>query len=309
MNIIVTEADTDFRTQLKAAFELDGHAVLEASDGEEALALIHTKKPHLIVTEINLPDMTGDQLFKQVKQLGQDYGVIPFIFLSANTTESHTVDRMNGGADGVFEKPIDLALLRAHANACLLNSRRHADLIESKLEEFSSLLRKNDNGKFDPLAPLSDNIDQYLNNIKASIDELVNDGNGNTTQTPPASSLRDSVLQPLAYIRFCLDQLTRRRSMVSALNSEALTWWLIFTVAESQYAKKPLFVSDLYFSTPSAKTTINSRMNQLIEKGVLTKRSHPSDGRRQQLIMTDHFKTKFAAHIEDSINVLLKELP
>ena len=34
MNIIVTEADTDFRTQLKAAFELDGHAVLEASDGD-----------------------------------------------------------------------------------------------------------------------------------------------------------------------------------------------------------------------------------------------------------------------------------
>ena len=71
MNIIVTEADTNFRTQLKAAFELDGHAVLEASDGEEALALIRTKKPHLIVTEINLPDMTGDQLFKQVKQLGR----------------------------------------------------------------------------------------------------------------------------------------------------------------------------------------------------------------------------------------------
>ena len=309
MKIIVVEADRDFRAQLTSAFELDGHTVLEATDGKEALALIRAEKPHLIVTEVDLPDMVGDRLFEQVKQLGRDYGVIPFIFLAANTAESHKVDRLNGGADGVFEKPIDLPVLRAHANACLLNSRRHANLVESKLEEFSALLVKSDKGKFDPLAPLGDNIDQYLNNIKASIDELVNDGKDHNTLASAESALRTSLLQPLAYIRFCLDQLNRRRYLVSALSSEALTWWLIFTVAESQYVEKPLFVSDLYFSTPSAKTTINSRMNQLIEKGVLTKRSYPNDGRRKQLTMTDQFKLKFAAHISDSINMLLKDMP
>tara|TARA_B110000503_G_scaffold105662_1_gene157700 strand:+ start:17121 stop:18050 length:930 start_codon:yes stop_codon:yes gene_type:complete len=309
LNIVLTETDVEFRAELKAAFELDGHSVFEASDGHQALALIRAAKPNLIVSEVSLPDMKGDALFEKVKQLGVDYGVIPFIFLSASTTESHKVERLNGGADGVFEKPVNFPLLRAHANACLSNSRRHANLIEAKLENFSRSLLTGSKSNFDHLSPLGDNIDQYLANFKDLIGELVNHANAKTLPAAAAQTIDTSRLQPLTYIRFCLAELDRRREIVSTLNSEALTWWLIFTVAESEYSGEPVFVSDLYYSTPSAKTTINSRMNQLIEKGVLAKRSHSSDGRRQQLIMTDHFKVKFSKHINESIDMLRSELP
>ena len=304
LNIVVTDADTDFQKQLKAALELAGHWVAEAATGGEALTQIRAHRPSLIIAAADLPDMTGDHLFERVKELGVDFQVIAFIFLSPDIGESHAVARLNRGADGVFVKPINLTLLLAHANACLLNADRHAKFIEAKLERLTHLLDGDNPYSFDRKISISENLNHYLDNLQRTIKNCQPDNGDQYHSTSPAAPLIEGGNSSLAYIRFCLDQLNRRRALVSTLNSEALTWWLIFTVAESQYAGKTLFVSDLYFSTPSAKTTIVSRINQLIEKAILAKRNHPTDGRRQQIVLGEAFEATFSRHVGESLDLL-----
>ena len=321
MNIVVAEDDAGIRQLIRKALEKDGHNISEARDGIQGLALVRAKKPNLIICDQKMPNMTGDRMLTSVRDLGLDYQVIPFLFLSANSDETAKIERLNGGADGVFIKPLNFPLLRAHVNACLANSRRHSQFFEQKLETISKLLSSDPQHSFDHFAPLGDSVDQYLDSIRASIEkvlalnELVSVQQPQQAQQAHAAALhfnssrKEANNQPLAYVRFCLGQLERRRDLVTASNSESLTWWLIFTVAEAQLADEALFVSDLYFSTPSAKTTINSRMNLLIEKDILMKHDHPSDGRRQQLKLSPGFQHTFDRHILDSIKILEGFLP
>lgn len=321
MNIVVAEDDAGIRQLIRKALEKDGHNISEARDGIQGLALVRAKKPNLIICDQKMPNMTGDRMLTSVRDLGLDYQVIPFLFLSANSDETAKIERLNGGADGVFIKPLNFPLLRAHVNACLANSRRHSQFFEQKLETISKLISLDPQHSFDHFAPLGDNVDQYLGSIRASIEkvlalnELVSVQQPQQAQQAHAAALhfnssrKEANNQPLAYVRFCLGQLERRRDLVTASNSESLTWWLIFTVAEAQLADEALFVSDLYFSTPSAKTTINSRMNLLIEKDILMKHDHPSDGRRQQLKLSPGFQHTFDWHILDSIKILEGFLP
>lgn len=304
LNIVVTDADTDFRRQLKAVLEFDGHRVTEAANGGHTMAQIRAHRPSLIIAAADLPDMTGDQLFERVKELDVDFQVIAFIFLSPDIGESHAIARLNRGADGVFVKPVNLTLLLAHANACLLNADRHAKFIEAKLERLTHLLVVDKPYSFDYKLPISENLNHYLDNLQRSIKKLPSERRSHHHRANAKPPLTEDSRSSLAYIRFCLDQLNRQRALVSTLNAEALTWWLIFTVAESQYAGKTLFVSDLYFSTPSAKTTIVSRINQLIEKAILAKRSHPTDGRRQQIILGETFEATFSRHVGESLDLL-----
>jgi DNA-binding response OmpR family regulator len=311
---MVAEDDAGIRQLLKAELEKDGHDISEAKDGIQGLALVSEIKPNLIIADQKMPNMTGDRLFESVRNLGLDYQIIPFLFLSASNDESTKIERLNGGADGVFTKPLNFQLLRAHVNACLANSRRHSEFFEQKLEAISNLILTDNKYSFDHFAPLGDNVDQYLGSIRTSIETMQAVNELASAQQPQQANAaafihHETSNQPLSYVRFCLGQINRRRDLVASINSESLTWWLIFTVAEAQFAGESLFVSDLYFSTPSAKTTINSRINMLVEKDILMKHDHPSDGRRQHLKLTPNFQNTFDQHILDSIHVLEGFLP
>jgi hypothetical protein len=146
--------------------------------------------------------------------------------------------------------------------------------------------------------------------LSHSIQALIKNGAGDAGAL--SNVQRDEMLlsdgRPLKYVRFCLKQMQRRRSLVTTSNSEALTWRLILTVAEAQLANSPLFVSDLYYSTPSAKTTINSRINELVKRHIFSKHTDPTDGRRQNLRLAEPFQHNFDAYVSDNIKDLARVL-
>jgi two-component system chemotaxis response regulator CheY len=73
-----------------------GYEVVDASDGQDALVKLSTHKVHLIISDVNMPNMDGISLVKAVKQL-PNYRFIPIIML---TTESQEAKKQQGQAAG-----------------------------------------------------------------------------------------------------------------------------------------------------------------------------------------------------------------
>ena len=69
-----------------------------------------------------------------------------------------------------------------------------------------------------------------------------------------------------------------------------------------------IYVTDLYVSIPSAKSTINARISSLIEDGVFKKVGDLTDGRRQQILLTGRFRGELMTHINISIALIKQDI-
>lgn len=74
------------------------------------------QSPSLMILDINLPDGSGLELLREVKEKGSD---IPVILLTANDTDLDIVEGLEQGADDYITKPFSLAVLRARVNTQL----------------------------------------------------------------------------------------------------------------------------------------------------------------------------------------------
>ena len=73
----------------------EGYSVNKAADGQEALDVLHkAAKPDLIVSDIYMPELTGLELFDEVRAR-PEWSDIPFLFISANTTVKLKDERTN----------------------------------------------------------------------------------------------------------------------------------------------------------------------------------------------------------------------
>ena len=89
-----------------------GYQVVEASDGVDALAKSSVQKVDLFITDLNMPNMDGIQLIRQLRAVTQ-YRFTPMVLL---TTESHQEKKMEGkaaGATGWIVKPFEMPQLLA----------------------------------------------------------------------------------------------------------------------------------------------------------------------------------------------------
>lgn len=103
--ILLVEDDTDTRYALSLLFELEGFEVILANDGQEAYRLAASKQPDLIVTDINMPRISGLELIRLIKRDARLAGV-PIVAMSA--VEKQQLNRaMELGAMAVYQKPIE----------------------------------------------------------------------------------------------------------------------------------------------------------------------------------------------------------
>ncbi len=102
-----------------------GYAVLEAGNGVEALALLddRTLLPHLIITDIEMPEMDGITLVKQIRRSEDPLAGIPIIAASGNADESMRREAQAAGCDQFVAKPFDPQELRREI-ALLIRTRR-----------------------------------------------------------------------------------------------------------------------------------------------------------------------------------------
>ena len=78
--------------------------VLEASDGLEALEKIKTQSVHLVLSDINMPNMDGIQLLSELKS-NPEYSQVPVIMITTEGGEAKVMEAVQLGASGYVRKP------------------------------------------------------------------------------------------------------------------------------------------------------------------------------------------------------------
>jgi CheY-like chemotaxis protein len=104
--ILLAEDNDDLRRLLVMHISSMGYEVIEARDGEEAWGLNLEYRPDLIVTDINMPRMSGIDLIRLVRQFDSDHQV-PIVVMSAYDS-GYLTEAMQAGADYRLHKPEDL---------------------------------------------------------------------------------------------------------------------------------------------------------------------------------------------------------
>lgn len=141
--ILVIEDDPFIRESICDVLELEGYGMLAAPNGMLGIKLALDHSPDLIVCDISMPELDGYAVLGKLQQ-EQKTSAIPFIFLTARTTQADLRRGMNLGADDYLAKP------------CTANELINA--IASRFEKQSILKNKAEK----QMKSLRDNISQSL---------------------------------------------------------------------------------------------------------------------------------------------------
>jgi len=102
--ILTADDSASMREMISFTLRNAGYDVVEAVDGQDALAKIGTAPPQMLITDLNMPNMDGIELIRQVRAL-PNCKYMPIVML---TTESHDAKKQAGraaGASGWIVKP------------------------------------------------------------------------------------------------------------------------------------------------------------------------------------------------------------
>jgi DNA-binding response OmpR family regulator len=108
--ILVVEDDPDLSLLLATALELDGQRVITADNGLEAFNLARLHNPSLIVLDLMLPIMSGEE-FRSAQLADMTIDSIPVLVVSARHDARSAASRM--GAVGCLMKPVDVGAFSA----------------------------------------------------------------------------------------------------------------------------------------------------------------------------------------------------
>lgn len=117
--LLLLEDDLSLINGLSFAFQKAGHEVEVARTLREAENLWQEGKYELLVLDVSLPDGSGFEFCKQVRQTSQ----VPIVFLTASDAETSIIMGLDMGGDDYITKPFKLAVLLSRINAILRRSR------------------------------------------------------------------------------------------------------------------------------------------------------------------------------------------
>jgi len=104
-NVLVVDDEKNIRQGLGKALEMDGHNTLLAEDGQEALEIIHQEEVDLIIADLRMPRLSGEDLLRRVVD---SWPTIPVIILTGHGTIETAVQSMRDGAFDFLTKPVNL---------------------------------------------------------------------------------------------------------------------------------------------------------------------------------------------------------
>jgi DNA-binding NtrC family response regulator len=110
INILVVDDERGLCAGIQEALKREGYVVDAANDGPTALRLVAERLYNLVVTDIKMPDISGLQLLKEVKEKSRD---TMFVLMTAYGTIESAVEAMKEGAYDYVAKPLDMQRLRA----------------------------------------------------------------------------------------------------------------------------------------------------------------------------------------------------
>ena len=134
--ILVVEDEIKIVEFIESYLLNSGYEVYKAYSGREALKLFHNQSFDLVLLDLMLPDISGEQICKEIRKTSK----MPIIMLTAKTSEESIINGLDIGADDYMTKPFSPRQMIARVNALLrraieetvstdLLSFNHGDLI------------------------------------------------------------------------------------------------------------------------------------------------------------------------------------
>lgn len=116
--ILIIEDEPDLQRVVRDYLQNAGHTVIQASRGDEGFSLWQTKKPDLVILDLNLPGMSGLDVAKSIRREGET----PIIMLTARIDETDRLIGLELGADDYISKPFSPREVVARVKAVLRRS-------------------------------------------------------------------------------------------------------------------------------------------------------------------------------------------
>ncbi len=148
--ILIVEDNIDMRSLIKEICE-DEFRIIEAGDGQEGLTLIHRHRPALVISDVMMPIMDGNELLGRIRS-DASISTIPVLLLTAKAGPEMKIESLEQGADDYLAKPFESRELLARGRNLIrlqekerqlkeLNSKLHQEVIKqaSELERVRSL--------------------------------------------------------------------------------------------------------------------------------------------------------------------------
>lgn len=311
MKVVVIDDDAYDRHVICEFLTKEGYVVIEAENGSVGLDTIKREKPNLIICDVRMPQMDGDELLDTLRSSENSMGIIPFIFISGYTNGAQKINRLKKGADNFLEKPVDLELLSACVKSNLIGMERVSNYMKQQLDAIAKAVSDilDQDVVVEPAQSemngnavdhvLDRSVDHYVDMILSALKKF-------QLKSDFLPEMKDGFVSRLDYMDFFLAEYEKRKSLADTANGEDLSWLLIFLVAKAQLQGEKLPMSDLYLSAPSAKSTINARINNLVALSIFQKEHDVTDGRRQLISLPEKFHADLLQHIDTSLD-LIKE--
>ena len=121
-NILIIDDDTHISEMLTESLQAEGYSVSAAYSGTEALLVLSHTKPDLILLDLMLPGLSGEELLPRIKD-------IPVIVVSAKAEITNKVELLLGGASDYLTKPFNMQELLARIAVQLRRKNKDADTL------------------------------------------------------------------------------------------------------------------------------------------------------------------------------------
>lgn len=224
--ILVAEDDTEARELLMLSLADGDYDLLQAADGIEALHLLRTEHPDLLITDIVMPRMDGYELVRKLRQ-DESMSSTPVIFCSASYHEREVREMARSlGVRSTLSKPYDLEIVRETVNAALATKPASGTQAppalsenEGARERLSALVTFSRRvfGQTDPAVILESTCDAARDILLAQMAQLVIVGDDGSRHATTSSGLSGEEMERLLASRMYRDLVQSLESGGSAL--------------------------------------------------------------------------------------------
>lgn len=109
--ILCVDDELELREGLVEILQEEGYETEEAVNGRNALDVLKNEKFNLVLCDINMPEMSGYELLREVRENHDELAKTPFVFLTALADDTHIELGLELGVEAYITKPIDFELL------------------------------------------------------------------------------------------------------------------------------------------------------------------------------------------------------
>jgi len=130
MRILVVDDEPQITRVLRTSLQSNGHEVMVARDGAEALEMFRQAPPDLVITDLAMPGMDGIALTREIREESQ----VPIIVLSVRSQDAAKVAALDEGADDYMTKPFSIQELMARVRVQSRRAAAEREVRESSIE-------------------------------------------------------------------------------------------------------------------------------------------------------------------------------